>query len=137
MARFSQTSIDRLELVHPLLKELAFTVVDKVHDCTVVYGARTLEEQRVLVAKGASKTMNSKHLIQADGYAHAIDLAAYPIDWNDQRRNYWFAGMVHAVAALQFPPEWRLRWGGNWDMDDDLNDQTFMDLVHFELRRVT
>jgi peptidoglycan LD-endopeptidase CwlK len=38
----------------------------------VICGLRTMEEQRVLVDKGASKTMRSKHL---DG--KAVDLMAY------------------------------------------------------------
>ena len=27
----------------------------------------------------------------------------------------------------------KIRWGGDWDSDGDLDDQTFMDLGHFEL----
>ena len=27
----------------------------------------------------------------------------------------------------------RLRWGGDWDGDNELRDQTFNDLVHFEV----
>jgi hypothetical protein len=41
-------------------------------DFGVICGLRTMEEQRVLVDKGASKTMRSKHL---DG--KAVDLMAY------------------------------------------------------------
>ena len=28
-----------------------------------------------------------------------------------------------------------IRWGGDWDSDNNLNDQNFMDLVHFELKK--
>ena len=41
-------------------------------DFSVICGLRTIEEQRALVAKGASQTMKSKHL---DGIA--VDLMAY------------------------------------------------------------
>lgn len=27
----------------------------------------------------------------------------------------------------------RIRWGGDWDRDHDVKDQTFNDLVHFEV----
>ena len=26
----------------------------------------------------------------------------------------------------------KIRWGGDWDRDNDLADQSFNDLVHFE-----
>ena len=58
-------------------------------------------------------------------------LAPYPIDWNDKERFYFFAGYVKGIAS-QMGIE--LRWGGDWDSDNQLHDQTFMDLPHFELR---
>jgi peptidoglycan L-alanyl-D-glutamate endopeptidase CwlK len=60
-------------------------------------------------------------------------VAPYPIDWNDTKRFYHFAGFVLGVAKsskIAIP----IRWGGDWDSDNDLNDQTFMDLVHWELK---
>jgi peptidoglycan L-alanyl-D-glutamate endopeptidase CwlK len=46
-------------------------------DFIVTEGARTLEKQRSLVAKGASKTMKSRHIPEMNqcGEACAIDLA--------------------------------------------------------------
>jgi len=43
-----------------------------VHD-----GLRRIEEQREYVARGVSQTMASKHLPQADGYAHAVVLVPW------------------------------------------------------------
>ena len=43
---------------------------------------------------------------------------------------YHLAGLVRATAAAH---DIRVRWGGDWDGDWDLDDQTFMDLAHFEL----
>lgn len=43
-----------------------------VHD-----GLRTAEEQKALVASGASQTMNSMHRPQADGFSHAMDLVLF------------------------------------------------------------
>jgi len=133
--KFDKIDFQRLERVHPLLFDLALRVV--IHwPCRVVYGLRTYEEQVRLYNEGLSKTINSLHLPQEDGFAHAIDLAPKPIDWNNQKKFYYFAGRVDAIARDNLPQGWRLRWGGNWDMDFDLDDQKFMDLVHFELRRV-
>jgi hypothetical protein len=30
-------------------------------------------------------------------------------------------------------PTLKLRWGGDWDMDTEVKDNKFDDLVHFEL----
>jgi len=53
------------------------------------------------------------------------------IRWYDTKSFYHFAGFVLGIAAVMGI---ELRWGGDWDMDDDLHDQTFNDLVHFELK---
>lgn len=45
-----------------------------------------MAEKKNLVAAGKSQTMNSKHLPQADGYSHAVDLVAY-IKYIDLRRS--------------------------------------------------
>lgn len=124
MNKFGKQSLARLEGVDPRLRALAFEVLE-VHDCSIIYGLRTVAEQRQLVAEGLSKTMNSKHLT-----GRAIDIAPYPIDWEDTNQFMFFAGhMMMAAKMLGI----RIRWGGDWDGDNDLDDQTFMDLVHFEV----
>lgn len=133
MARFGKQSLERLENVHPLLREVCDKVI-RTYDFTVVYGVRTIKEQEVLVAKGASKTMDSQHLIQKTGYGHAVDIAPYPIDWKDLRRFYYLAGKMDEASRDIFQQAAALRWGGDWDMDTDFNDQNFNDLLHFEVR---
>lgn len=132
--KFSSKSLRRLEGVHPYLADLCFKVLQH-WDCSVIYGRRSLAEQQELYAAGLSKTMKSWHLEQPDGYVYAVDLAPYPIDWDDTSRFYYFAGIVNALAKETLPEGYYLRWGGNWDGDNELDDQTFMDLVHFELRK--
>jgi peptidoglycan L-alanyl-D-glutamate endopeptidase CwlK len=61
----------------------------------------------------------------------AVDIAPYPIDWADDERFYFLAGIIKA-ASHQVGV--KVRWGGDWDSDDDFHDQTFMDLGHFEIR---
>ena len=60
----------------------------------------------------------------------ALDVCPYPIDWNDKDRFYNFAGLVKGIAISM---DIKIRWGGDWDGDNDLKDQTFFDLPHFEL----
>lgn len=130
MASFGTTSKNRLLTCHPDLQRLFITVVQN-YDCSIIYGARTLEEQKRLVSEGLSRTMNSRHLVGNDGYSHAVDVAPYPIDWENTKRFYHFGGYVLATADMLGI---KIRWGGDWDSDNDLDDQRFMDLVHFELK---
>ena len=48
----------------------------------------------------------------------------------DSRQCCVLAGYVMARA---YDFGYGIRWGGDWDMDLDVNDQTFNDLVHYEL----
>lgn len=133
MPKFSERSWNNLKDCHTDLQHLFFEVV-KDFDCTVIDGARTFEEQQENVRRGVSKTLRSLHLPPTAG-AHAgvslaADVAPYPIDWNDRERFYLFGGYVLGLAySLDIP----VRWGGDWDRDTQVKDQTFFDLVHFEL----
>ena len=131
MPQFGELSQKRLRKVHPSLKQLVGRVVAEF-DMVVLEGDRTKERQAQLVAEGASKTMNSKHIIQSDGYAHAVDIAPYPIDWNNLAPYYYMAGRILQLAMDE---GLKVRWGGDWDMDGDLTEEKFLDLVHFELVR--
>ena len=61
----------------------------------------------------------------------AVDVAPYPIDWEDREGFILFAGYVLGVASQL---GLNIRWGGDWDGDFDLSDNEFDDLVHFEMR---
>ena len=103
--------------VHPELVavvERAITITKQ--DFSVHDGLRTLAEQKEYVRRGVSKTMNSKHMKQADGFGHAVDLVPYI---NGQLRWEWkpifvIAAAVRQAAELQGVG---LIWGGVWDRD--------------------
>lgn len=138
MPFFSASSKEKLLTVHPDL-QLVFLEVVKEVDCTVVSGLRTFKEQRILYSQG--RTMPGPIVTNCDGFrkksnhqsdtpiGNAVDVVPYPIDWNDRDRFYHFAGFARGVA-------WQLgvdlRWGGDWDSDYVLNDQSFYDFPHFE-----
>ena len=131
MPKFSKNSMKKLETCHPDLQRLALEVV-KHFDCTVVCGHRTEDEQLEAVLSNNSKVMwpNSRH----NSYpSEGIDLAPYiagkGISWN-AGQCYYFAGYV-MKTAIELGI--KIRWGGDWDRDMDVNDQKFNDLVHFEL----
>ena len=126
MPKFSKRSEERLNTCHADLQKL-FKEVIKHLDISILEGHRSLERQKELYKTGKSKTMNSKHLTIP---SIAIDVAQYPIDWNDIKRFYHFVGFVRGVASQMGI---KLRSGADWDGDFEIKDQTFHDLPHFEL----
>ncbi len=133
MPKFSERSIKRLQTCHPDL-QLVFIEVIKHYDCTILVGHRTKEAQMEAFRTRKSKLEwpESKH--NSDP-SMAIDVAPYPLDWSlDDKKNmarwYAFGGFVLGISAKMGI---KIRWGGDWDQDTDLSDQTFDDLVHFEL----
>ena len=74
------------EIGHPNLVFLVHEAMAlQIMDFGVRDGVRSLEQQKRLVSRGMSKTMRSKHLVQHDGYAHAVDLYPYPINMKGVR----------------------------------------------------
>ena len=53
------------------------------------------------------------------------------IDWEDRERFHLFAGYVLGVARGMGIT---LRWGGDWNMNFEVDDNKFDDFPHFELR---
>lgn len=130
MPKFSQRSKDRLKGVHPKLVDVLNTAIQHV-DFTVLEGLRTVERQEELVADGKSKTMNSKHLMQHDNFGHAVDVAPWPIDWNDRERFILLAGILRGIAISK---GFDLRLGVDWDGDLDVKEHSFFDGPHLELK---
>lgn len=128
MYKFSTRSKQNLLTADPKLIKLFFEVI-KYHDCTVIYGHRTKEEQEEMVRKGYSKLHfpHSKHNLYP---SQAVDVVPYPIDWEDKERFYYFAGLVKGVANMMGIP---IRWGNDWDSDNDFKDTKFVDMPHYEL----
>ena len=125
MPRFGKTSKERLKGVKPKLVNVLNELV-KIMDVTIIEGLRTEARQKELVAQGKSKTKYSKHL-----QGKAVDLAPYPINWKDRERFHYMGGMVRGIGKQMGV---RIRWGGDWDSDGDINDNKFDDLVHVEIK---
>lgn len=128
MPRFSKKSLTNLETCDPRLHQV-FEAVVAEFDCTILEGHRDQLRQAQMVTEGKSKTPwpNSKHNTKP---SLAADVAAYPIDWEDRERQTMFAGYVLATAKSLGVT---LRWGGDWDRDTEVRDNSFDDLVHFEI----
>jgi len=125
---FGKTSCQRLATVKI---DLRYVMTEAIKtsplDFGINCGFRTAEEQARLFAAGKSKVNHSKHQDR-----EAVDVAIYvggAVTW-DEKYYYMLAGHILATAKRLGVG---LRWGGDWDGDTDLNDQTFNDLVHYEL----
>jgi peptidoglycan L-alanyl-D-glutamate endopeptidase CwlK len=128
MPSYSKTSLKRLSTCDERL-QILFHEVIKYYDCSILCGHRGQEEQDEAYRKGYSKLKfpRSKHNALP---SKAVDVAPYPIDWNDHTRFYHFAGFVKGIAAKL---GLKIRCGCDWDGDNNFKDQTFHDLPHFEL----
>ena len=147
--KLSKRSLGKLEGVKPEMIEVVKTAIEfTTVDFGVIQGLRTIEQQRELVAKGASQTMKSKHLT-----GDAVDLMAYV-----GSRGSWeltlYDNIADAMKLAAIECDVKLRWGAAWHIDDirewdgtmqDAMDQyidlrrsqgrrPFIDGPHFELR---
>lgn len=141
MFTFSQMSLERLAGVHPALvavihRALELTAVD----FKVVEGVRGKEQAYINFGKGRTpaqcraancppayslpgvpkvtwltKPLESKHLIQADGYGHAVDLLPMPYDWKDLSHFDTLAKVVLGAASERGV---KVVWGGTWKSPD-------------------
>lgn len=121
--KLASLSIAKLRGVHPDLMRVVMRCAVDWNDTEtgfiITCGLRTLAEQKVLVAKGASKTMRSRHIT-----GHAVDLAATisgKVRWDWPLYDRLAKRMKAAAKAEKVP----LEWGGDW--------ATFKDGPHFQL----
>lgn len=85
---------------------------------------RTSEQQQIYVNIGRSKTLNSRHLLKL-----AVDfnlfkngiLLSKPIEYKPMG-DYWEALYPDNI------------WGGDWNRNDNLSDEIFLDPYHFEMK---
>ena len=105
----STRSNERLEGVNSLLvKVVKKAITVTTVDFGVICGRRTLEEQQSLFAKGATKTMKSKHL-----EGKAVDLMAY-IDGRASWEINVYDEVADAMAEAARECNAAVRWGGGW-----------------------
>lgn len=119
MYKFSESSQEKLNSCHPFLQEICNELI-KETDFTVLCGYRGKQEQNDAFAKGASKLKypKSKH---NSSPSLAIDIAPYPVNWNNHVAFKDLAIKFKHIAELK---SINVTWGGDWKMQD---------LVHYQL----
>ena len=109
MFELSSRSLNKLEGVEDNLVAVVTNAIELTKvDFGVICGKRTIEEQESLFAKGATKTMKSKHL---DG--RAVDLMAY-IDGRGSWELSVYDEVADAMAEACRELNVVVRWGGAW-----------------------
>jgi hypothetical protein len=147
MAKYSDSSESKLDTANVFLQSI-FRFVIQFYDNTIIQGHRPVAEQLEYYNSGASKVKFGRHNVEP---SDAVDSAPYitgrkipwpkvPKDWNDKPQRdqyikdlnqfYHYGGFVEGVASMT--PGGDIRWGGDWDRDNNIADQSFNDLVHFE-----
>ena len=146
--RLSAASLAKLEGVDTNLASVVKRAIQiTLVDFSVIEGLRTVEQQRILVAKGASQTMDSKHIT-----GRAVDLMAYVdgrASWELNLYDDIALAMKYAATELKV----KIRWGAAWNVPDltkwngtmegamnyyidskrKVNQRPFIDAPHFEL----
>lgn len=118
--KFGKKSKERLAGVKKPLQDLFnAAIADSPYDFSITCGLRTVEEQRVLVVTGKSRTMKSKHLT-----GDAVDIAVFvdgKITWD---LKYYKAVAAH-IKKVAVRMGIKIEWGGDW--------KSFIDAVHYQL----
>ncbi|MEP1931959.1 MAG: M15 family metallopeptidase [Roseibium sp.] len=118
--KLTTTSLKRLKGVHPDLVRIVKRAAEITQQpFQVTEGLRSLARQRQLVRRGASKTLNSRHLS-----GHAVDVVA-----KVGPRISWEVPLYYAIADAMKQAATELgiavEWGGDW--------RSFFDGPHFQL----
>ena len=135
MRQWSKRSIDNMQGLHPdLILVLNRALHTSPSAFVVTEGLRTLEWQRELLRIGASKTLKSRHLKQADGYGHAFDFYALvdinkdgKVSFEEMSNVRLMLPIADAIKAAAKEKNVAVTYGGDW--------RKFRDYPHFELDR--
>ena len=128
MPKFGRRSKEKLATCHEDLQDLFKEVIKHV-DCSVLEGHRSKDRQNALYGEGKTKVLYPRGRHNASP-SRAVDCVPYPIDWDDRERFHLFAGFVLGMAEAI---EIKIRWGGDWNKNFEVDDNKFDDFPHFEL----
>ncbi len=126
-------SLEHRARLHPDLQALVDEVLRIVpFDVALTDSFRGMAEQMAAFADGATKVRwpDGKHNREP---SWAVHIDPYPINYSNDLLYYTLAGVV-MTAARELGMQERVRWGGDWNGNLDLNEETFRDLAHWELR---
>jgi len=156
--KLGKTSKKVFDTLHPDLQLiLSWGLKYCAVDMSLYEGHRPQEKQFGYYKKGREfkngrwVVVNKKAVItNVDGYrikgkhnynpSHAVDFRAYVpgkegVTWDSVHLTYIAASLVMVAEMLYLEGliSHKLRWGGNWDKDGDLDDNKLVDRPHVEI----
>lgn len=153
---FGATSQAHLVGLHPnLVRVLNHAIATSPIDFTILEGVRSDEQCFINFGKGRNAAqclaggcpakyaqpglakvtwlghaLSSNHRAKSDGFGHAVDVAPWPINWNDLAGFMRLKGIMFEAAAECGVT---LRWGGDWNENGVPHEHGETDNPHFEL----
>lgn len=158
MFQLSDVSQKRLDGVNPRLIAIVLGAIKHLPEgmgIIVVEGVRSFARQHELYgqgrtaaqckAAGVNPAYARPHLKQVtwvthsnhnpdsiDKLGHAVDLAPFPLDWNDPKK---FDAIARAMFTSAGELNEQIRWGADWDRDGKPRERGETDSPHFELAK--
>lgn len=132
--KFGGSSKERLDTVDRVLQEVMEYAISISHiDFGIprLGGKRTAEEQCKLFRQNLSKC-DGVNKVSKHQSGLAIDVVAYVNGGYTYEKEYYYM-IYQAVMIAAKVCKVSIRWGGDWDGDLNLRDQSFNDLCHFEV----
>ena len=111
----SSRSKGNMKGLHKDLVELInLALVESPYDFVVISGERTSKEQRALVDAKKSRTMNSKHIKQSDGYVHAFDFMALDANGVGTWEYNYYRDITSAMKRIVARENLDITFGIDW-----------------------
>lgn len=144
----------KTKLVYPLSKHNP-DQIDTIAVARILMCMPTTEAIKEAIVRATPKQLIRIDALDPLEKSKAVDVIPYPVDWRFEgdlfvsepgffptkrqdfediihniERWFMFGGFVKGIAQHMGIP---IRWGGDWDGDNQMSDQKFDDLPHFEL----
>jgi peptidoglycan L-alanyl-D-glutamate endopeptidase CwlK len=128
MPSFGKASEERYKTLHPDLQKI-LTEAIKYCDFSITCGYRNKEDQEKAFNehKSTKQWPNSNHNKLP---STAVDIAPWPIDWDNRDRFIFLTGIIYCIAEQM---NIKIRSGSNWSRSWQFEKQKFNDLPHIEL----
>lgn len=132
MSKLSKLSLSRLYTCDPRLITLVLEAIKTTPiDFMVVCGARSKADQDKAVAEGKSKTPwpKSRHNRTPSEAVDLCPMIQGKLDWSRSKLKLLAKHILSEATRLGIP----VRWGGDFNQNGVIGDDTFIDMPHFEL----
>ncbi len=118
--KYGSKSLHHLKTLDPRWGKILNEAI-KHFDISILCGYRNEKDQMRAFNSGRSTLMYplSKH---NENPSIAVDLAIWPIKWEDYNMFFQLAGCIKTIASQQGV---KIKWGGDW--------KVLKDYVHFEI----